>query len=203
MNWHNLELGRTRYKGYRSQRGFQERTFCHQKRKYFSQPLHIESNRTNPIVCFDQPMKSGQSDCLFCSHFEHFGWHKPCCYMSPIFLSGPDFAVSSSCQRAAELDSLAKHCQPIHCQNIVRISLPCHVAQPQQCNVFKLENKSHSIQPRQFDFTEEISPASSSSSVFFLLLPSAALRRAESVKEYITLCRKLITDPVRNKSHFA
>ena len=52
---------------------FRNGTFVTLKRKYFSKPLQSESNWTNQIACFDQPMKSGQSDCLFCSHFGHFG----------------------------------------------------------------------------------------------------------------------------------
>ena len=40
------------------QEDFRKGTFVTIKQKYFSQPLHIESNRTNHIVCFDQPMKS-------------------------------------------------------------------------------------------------------------------------------------------------
>ena len=67
---------------------FRNGTFVTLKRKYFSKPLHSECNWTNQIACFDQPLKSDQSDCLFCRHSEHFGWHKPCCFMISIFLSG-------------------------------------------------------------------------------------------------------------------
>ena len=35
------------------------------KWKHFSKPLHMLNNQTNLIVCFDQPMKSYQSGCLF------------------------------------------------------------------------------------------------------------------------------------------
>ena len=33
----------------------------------------VKISWTNQIVCFDQPMKTDQSDCLFCSHYKHFG----------------------------------------------------------------------------------------------------------------------------------
>ena len=44
---------------------FSDRTFVPLKWKYFSNPLHSVFNGTNQIVCFYQPMKLDQSDCLF------------------------------------------------------------------------------------------------------------------------------------------
>ena len=52
---------------------FRNGNFVSLKQKYFSKPLQSESKWTNQIACFDQPMKPDQSDCLLCSHFEHFG----------------------------------------------------------------------------------------------------------------------------------
>ena len=49
---------------------FRNGTFVTLIRKYFSKPLHSECNWTNQFACFDQPMKSDQSDCLFCK-FAH------------------------------------------------------------------------------------------------------------------------------------
>ena len=64
---------------------FRIRTFVTLKWKYFSKPLHVLNNRTNQIASFDQPMKSDQSDCLFWSGSEHFGWLGLACYISSIF----------------------------------------------------------------------------------------------------------------------
>ena len=55
---------------------FRNATFVNLEQKCFSKPLQSESNWTNQIACFDQPMKFDQSDCLFCSHFKHFGWSR-------------------------------------------------------------------------------------------------------------------------------
>ena len=46
---------------------FRNGTFVTLKPKYFSKPLQSESNWTNQIACFDQPMKSDLSDCLLWS----------------------------------------------------------------------------------------------------------------------------------------
>ena len=63
-----------RYKRYQWQTIF----FVTLKRIYFSKPLHSESNSTNQIASFDQPMKSDQSDCMFCLFHDSY------------FLSSPD-----------------------------------------------------------------------------------------------------------------
>ena len=39
-------------------------TFVTIKWKYFSKPQHSVINRTNQIICFNQPMKSDQSYCF-------------------------------------------------------------------------------------------------------------------------------------------
>ena len=44
---------------------FRNGTLVTLKRKYVSKPLHMLNNWTHQIVCFDQPMKSDQSDFFF------------------------------------------------------------------------------------------------------------------------------------------
>ena len=83
----------SRHKRYQSPTGFQEWNFCHPQTEIFLKTSLKWEHWTNQIACFDQSMKSDQSNCLFCSHFEHFGWHKPCCFMIPIFLSGDEWEV--------------------------------------------------------------------------------------------------------------
>ena len=46
-----------RYKDTTCQQDFRNITFVTLKWKYFSKPLHLQNNRTNQIVCFEQPMK--------------------------------------------------------------------------------------------------------------------------------------------------
>ena len=69
----NLAMHRSDIKDINHKQDFRNGTFVTHKRKYLSKPLQSESNWTNQIACFDQPMESDQSDCLFCSHFEHSG----------------------------------------------------------------------------------------------------------------------------------
>ena len=84
-----FEQAGTRYEAWPA---FQEQKYCRPKTENLSQFLptleHSVCNWTNQIACFDEPLKSDQSDCLFCTHFENFGWHTPCWAMPLIFLSG-------------------------------------------------------------------------------------------------------------------
>ena len=65
-----------RYKDTRHSQHFRNGSFVALKQK-LSQFLptleHSVCNWTNQIACFDEPLKSDQSDCLFCTHFENFG----------------------------------------------------------------------------------------------------------------------------------
>ena len=65
-----------RYKDTRHSQHFRNGSFVALKQK-LSQFLptleHSVCNWTNQTACFDEPLKSDQSDCLFCTHFENFG----------------------------------------------------------------------------------------------------------------------------------
>ena len=54
-----------RYKDTTCKEDFRNGTFVTLKWKYFSKPLHMLNNQTNQIVCYDQPLKLDQPDCVF------------------------------------------------------------------------------------------------------------------------------------------